>query len=127
MKKNIYSEKAPKPVGPYSQAVKAGAFLFVSGTLPIDPVTGEMINGEIEDKTKRILENIKIILNADNLELKHIVKMTIYLKDMSLFSRVNSVYKDYFVSNPPARSAVGVSELPKNSEIEMEAVAYYED
>jgi len=127
MKKNVFTLNAPKPVGPYSQAVRAGNLLFISGTLPIDPKTGEMVKGEIEEMTRRILDNISEILKAESLSMKNLVKVNIFLRDMALFQRVNGVYKDYFGENPPARSAVGVASLPKNAEIEIEAVACYED
>ncbi|MDD3804181.1 MAG: RidA family protein [bacterium] len=127
MKKTVFTAKAPAPVGPYSQGVRTGNMLFISGTLPIDPQTGELEEGDIEKQTKRVLENIRIILESENLSMESVVKVNVFLTDMSLFSRVNRVYGDFFKVNPPARSAVGVKSLPKNSEIEMEAIASYED
>ncbi|MGE3062283.1 MAG: RidA family protein [bacterium] len=127
MKRVIQTKNAGKPAGPYSQAIRSGNLLFISGTLPIDPSSGDIISGEIEEMTKRVMENIKALLSEEHLSMNHLVKVNIFLKDMSLFSRVNSVYKEYFDENPPARSAVGVSALPKNAEIEMEAIASYED
>lgn len=127
MKKIVFSEKALKPVGPYSQAVRAGNLLFISGTLPIDPATGEIVEGDIEKMTERILDNIKVVLAEEKLTMHNLVKVTVFMKDMQMFGRVNAVYAKYFEKNPPARSAVGVASLPKNAEIEMEAIACYED
>ncbi|PIP14108.1 MAG: hypothetical protein COX48_02335 [bacterium (Candidatus Stahlbacteria) CG23_combo_of_CG06-09_8_20_14_all_34_7] len=127
MKKVVFSNNGPKPVGPYSQAVRVGNILFISGMIPIDPASEKLVEGEIEQMTERILENIKIILNSENLSMENIVKTNLFLKDMQMFGRVNSVYEKYFKRNPPARSAVGVSALPKNAEIEIEAIAYYEN
>ncbi|MEJ5307540.1 MAG: Rid family detoxifying hydrolase [candidate division WOR-3 bacterium] len=124
--KKIFNEKAPKPVGPYSQAIRAGDFLFISGTLPIDPVTGNIIEGDIETLTQRTLENIKIILEGEKLSFDNLVKVNIYIKNMSDFSKINSVYEKYFKNHLPARAVVEASNLPKNSPIEIEAVAFYE-
>ncbi len=125
--KKVYNEKAPKPVGPYSQAVKAGNLLFISGTLPIDPTTGNIIDGDIETLTKRTLENIKIILEGERLSFNNLVKVNIFIKDMSNFSKINGVYERYFKDHLPARAVVEVSNLPKNSPIEIEAIASYEN
>uniref|UniRef100_A0A7C3J6E1 RidA family protein n=1 Tax=candidate division WOR-3 bacterium TaxID=2052148 RepID=A0A7C3J6E1_UNCW3 len=124
--KKVYNEKAPKPIGPYSQAVKAGDLLFISGTLPIDPATGNIIEGDIETLTKRTLENIKIILEGEKLSFNNLVKVNIFIKNMSDFSKINSVYERYFKDHLPARAVVEVSNLPKNSPIEIEAIASYE-
>ncbi|MEO0234070.1 MAG: RidA family protein [candidate division WOR-3 bacterium] len=124
--KKIFNEKAPKPVGPYSQAIRAGDFLFISGTLPIDPLTGNIVEGDIETLTERTLENIKIILEGEKLSFDNLVKVNIYIKNILDFSRINSVYEKYFKDHLPARAVVEVSNLPKNSPIEMEAVAFYE-
>ncbi|MEO0289129.1 MAG: RidA family protein [candidate division WOR-3 bacterium] len=124
--KKIFNEKAPKPVGPYSQAIKAGDFLFISGTLPIDPLTGNLVEGDIETLTERTLENIKIILEGEKLSFDNLVKVNIYIKNMSDFSRINSVYERFFQNHLPARAVVEVSNLPKNSPIEIEAIAFYE-
>ncbi len=124
--KKVYNEKAPKPVGPYSQAVKSGDLLFISGTLPIDPATGNIIEGDIETLTKRTLENIKIILEGEKLSFNNLVKVNIFIKNMSDFSKINSVYERYFKDHLPARAVVEVSNLPKNSPIEIEAIASYE-
>ncbi len=121
--KYISTERAPKAIGPYSQAVVAGNFVFVSGQLPIDPVNGQLVEGEIEDKTIRIFENIKSILEAAGSGLEFVAKVTVFVKDMGNFNRVNAVYERYFGNSKPARSFVEVSNLPRNSDIEIELIA----
>ncbi len=121
--KYITTDKAPKAIGPYSQAVVAGNFVFVSGQLPIDPLNGELIDGEIEQKTERIFENIKAILQAAGSNLESVVKVTVFIKDMKNFGRVNAVYERYFGKSKPARSFVEVSNLPKNADIEIELIS----
>ncbi len=123
-KKAIYTEKAPKPIGPYSQAIQAGPYLFLSGQIPIDPESGELVTGDIREQTRRVLENIKSILNSQGLEMDDLVKVTIYLKDLRNFSQINELYATYFSKTPPARSTLQVSDLPKNAEIEIEAIAW---
>lgn len=124
MKKVIIStEEAPSAVGPYSQAVKAGHFLFVSGQLPINPETGDLVGGSIKEKTGMVIENIKVILEKAGADLDSVVKTTIFLTDMSDFSAVNSIYTRYFGNSLPARSTMQVVALPKGAEIEMEVVA----
>ncbi|MGQ9509230.1 MAG: RidA family protein [Thermodesulfobacteriota bacterium] len=122
-KKLIYTEKAPKPIGPYSQAVQVGDFIFLSGQIPIDPSTGEMIKGDIRQETRQILENLKAILESQGLGMENVVKVTIFLKDLENFNLVNDVYGSYFSTSPPARSTVEVSRLPKDSNLEIEAIA----
>lgn len=122
-KKLIYTEKAPKPIGPYSQAVQVGDFIFLSGQIPIDPSTGEMIKGNIRQETRQILENLKAILESQGLGMENVVKVTIFLKDLENFNLVNDVYGSYFSTSPPARSTVEVSRLPKDSNLEIEAIA----
>lgn len=122
-KKLIYTEKAPKPIGPYSQAVQVGDFIFLSGQIPIDPSTGEMIKGDIRQETRQILENLKAILESQGLGMENVVKVTIFLKDLENFNLVNDVYGSYFSTSPPARSTVEVSRLPKDSTLEIEAIA----
>ncbi len=124
MKKTLYSENAPAPVGPYSQGIKAGNFIFISGQLPIDPSSNKMIEGSIEEKTHQCLKNIKAILSSEGLNFSHIVKVTIYTTDISQFSKINKVYGEYFKEDPPARAVVEVSKLPLDSDIEIEAIAY---
>lgn len=123
MKKVIQTIKAPKPIGPYSQAIRAGNFIFLSGQIPIDPSTGEMIKGDIRQQTRQVLENIKGVLESQGLNMEDVVKVTIFLKNMGNFSLVNEVYATYFPSFPPARSTVEVAKLPRNAEIEIEAIA----
>lgn len=123
-KQVVFTEKAPKPVGPYSQGVKAGGFLFVAGQIPIDPSTGRIVEGSFEDKVRRVLENVKAVVKAAGGSLDNVVKVTVYLKDISLFDRFNKVYAEYFPRNPPARVVVEVTNLPKGVELEVEAIAY---
>lgn len=122
-KKVIQTEKAPKAIGPYSQAIQAGNFLFLSGQIPLDPKTGEFIKGDIRRQTQQVLENIKGVLESQELGMDSVVKVTIFLKDIGNFNEVNEVYATYFRSSPPARSTVGVAKLPKDADIEIEAVA----
>jgi 2-iminobutanoate/2-iminopropanoate deaminase len=122
-KRVIQTEKAPKAIGPYSQAIQAGNLLFLSGQLPFDPVTGELAKGDIREQTRRVLENLKGVLESQNLTMEDVVKATIFLKDMGNFSQVNEVYGTYFPSSPPARSTVEVARLPRDADIEIEAIA----
>lgn len=122
-KKVIQTERAPKAIGPYSQAIQAGNFLFLSGQIPLDPKTGEFIKGDIRRQTQQVLENIKGILESQELGMDSVVKVTIFVKDIGNFNEVNEVYATYFRSSPPARSTVGVAKLPKDADIEIEAVA----
>jgi 2-iminobutanoate/2-iminopropanoate deaminase len=122
-KKVVQTEKAPKAIGPYSQAIQAGGFLFLSGQIPLDPKTGELIKGDIGQQTKRVLESIKGVLESQNLGLEDVVKVTIFLKNISNFNQVNEIYSTYFPISPPARSTVEVTRLPKDVEIEIEAIA----
>jgi 2-iminobutanoate/2-iminopropanoate deaminase len=124
MKKRIVqTEKAPKAVGPYSQATHAGDFLFLSGQIPLDPKTGELVRGDIGQQTKQVLENIKGVLESQELGMEHVVKVTIFLRNIENFNQVNEIYSTYFPASPPARSTIEVARLPKNAEIEIEAVA----
>lgn len=122
-KRVIQTEKAPKAIGPYSQAIQAGNLIFISGQIPLNPVTGEWVKGDIRQQTRQVLENIKGVLESQRLELEDVIKATIFLKDMGNFNQVNEVYATYFPSSPPARSTVEVARLPKDVEIEIEAVA----
>ena len=127
MKKEIIiSKKTPAAIGPYSSALKIGNLIFVSGQLPIDPIVGEIVEGEIEAQAKRSLENLKAVLSSYSIGLENVVKTTIFLKDLSHFSRVNKIYSEYFTSQFPARSCVEVSRLPKDADIEIEAIAFCE-
>jgi len=119
----IYTDKAPKAIGPYSQAVKYESFVFISGQIAIDPETQEFIGGTVEEQTKRIMENIKAILEEAELNFNHVIKTTIYLKDMNDFQKVNEVYGSYFTEHKPARATVEVSRLPKDALVEIEVIA----
>ena len=122
-KKVIQTDKAPKAIGPYSQAIQVENFLFLSGQIPLDPKTGELVNGDIRKQTQQVLENIKGILESQGLRMENVVKVTIFLKDLGNFNLVNEIYAIYFPSFPPARSTVEVSKLPRNAEIEIETIA----
>ncbi len=126
-KKVIQTDKAPKAIGPYSQAIQAGNFLFLSGQIPLEPKTGELVKGDIGQQTKQVLENIKGLLGSQNLGMEDVVKVTIFLKDIGNFNRVNEVYATYFPPPAPARSTVEVSRLPRDVEIEVEAIALIHD
>ncbi len=126
MKKEVLtSKKAPAVVGPYSPALKVGNLVFASGQIPIDPKAGKMIEGDIEAKTRMVLENLKAVLEPYSIGLENVVKATVFLKDMNNFARVNKVYGEYFKEKFPARSCVEASRLPKDAEIEIEAIAFY--
>jgi len=118
----VFTEGAPKPVGPYSQGVKAENLVFVSGQIPIDPGTGELIQGDIKEQTHRVLRNVESVLVAGNSSLDMAVKMTVYLIDIADFSVVNDVFSDFFSKQPPAREAVQVAGLPKGAKIEISAI-----
>ena len=122
-KRVIQTEKAPKAMGPYSQAIQAGNLIFISGQIPLDPATGEWVKGDIRQQTQQVLENIKGILESQEIKMEDVVKATIFLKDMGNFNQVNEVYATYFSSFPPARSTVEVTRLPRDVEIEIEAIA----
>ena len=122
MKTVIATDKAPAAIGPYSQGIRAGALVFTSGQLPIDPATGAFPE-TIEAQTKQSLENCKAILTAAGLTMENVVKTTVFLKDMNDFAAMNGVYATFFPSNPPARSAVEVARLPKDARVEIECIA----
>lgn len=121
-KEIIKTQKAPLAVGPYSQAVKAGNLLFVSGQISIDPKTNEFNNDNIEIQTEQVLKNIKAILEAGDSSLEDVVKVTIYLQDAKDFALVNKIYSKYFEDSLPARACIEVSNLPKNAKVEIEAI-----
>ena len=121
----IRTEAAPAPVGPYSQAIGLNGLVFVSGQIPLDPKTGEIVRGEIEDETRQVLANLKAVLEASRSELSCVVKATVYLTDMSLFPRINAVYAEAFDTDPaPARATVEVSALPLGAHVEIDAIAF---
>lgn len=123
MKDVVLTDKGPKPIGPYSQAIKSGGFLFASGQVALDPGSNEFAAGDIRQQTARVLENIKGILEAGGTNLHHVVKTTVFLKDMNDFAAMNEVYGKYFNSAPPARSTVQVARLPKDALVEIEVIA----
>jgi 2-iminobutanoate/2-iminopropanoate deaminase len=125
MKETIQTPKAPQAIGPYSQAVRTHAhqLLFLSGQIPLDPATGEIVPGGIEAQTERVLINLKEILEAGGSSLQNVIKTTVYLKNLQDFPKMNDVYSRYFVQNPPARSTIEVSGLPRNASIEIDAIA----
>ncbi len=123
MKKEIYSIKAPKPIGPYSQCVKSGNIIFISGQIAINPQTNKIITKNISDETKMVMENLKNILKECNCTFENIVKCSIFLSDMNLFEKVNEIYSQYFSKPFPARETIEVSKLPKNVNLEISAIA----
>ncbi len=122
-KQIVKTDQAPAAIGPYSQGVRIGNFLFTSGQIALDPATGEMCSGEIEQETEKTLQNIEAILKADGLSLGHVVKTTVYLADLNHFARMNQVYERFFPANKPARACVQVAALPKGAKVEIDAVA----
>lgn len=121
--KALHTDKAPKAVGPYSQAIKAGGFVFCSGQLPIDPVTGSFPEGGISEQTRQSILNVQAILKEADLKLKDVVKTTVYLANMADFAAMNEVYAGFFEEPYPARSAVAVKDLPKGALVEVECMA----
>lgn len=122
--KPIATPDAPAPVGPYSQAVRAGCFLFVSGQIPLDPSTGELVRGDFAEEARRALLNLKAIVEASGASLDRVVKVTVFLADLSLAGEFNRVYEELFREHKPSRSLVGVSGLPRGARVEVEAIAY---
>ncbi|WP_020005791.1 RidA family protein [Brachyspira innocens] len=122
-KKIIKTHKAPQAIGPYSQAVKSGNFIFASGQIPLDPVSGNMAENDIKKQTERVMENIKGLLESENLTMANIIKTTCFLTDMANFAAFNEVYAAYFPENPPARSTVAIKSLPKDALVEVEIIA----
>ena len=122
-KRIISTEKAPRPIGPYSQAVVAGGFLFGSGQIPVDPETGRVVEGGIREQARRVMENIKAILEAAGCTLEDVVSVTVFLSDLNDFKEFNRVYAEYFGKQPPARTTVEVSRLPKGVGLEVNFIA----
>lgn len=121
--KTILTNNAPKAIGPYSQAVKNGSWIFISGCLPADPVTGELTGGDIRTQTQRVLQNMQEILKTAKTDFKHVIKTTVFLTNLSDFADMNEVYSKYFSEPFPARSTVQVAALPKGALVEIEAIA----
>lgn len=122
MKQVIRTDAAPAAVGPYSQAVAVDGWLWVSGQIPLDPASGELVTGDIAAATRRVLDNLKAVVEAAGANLDQTVRVTIYLTDLNRFETVNSIYAEYFTDSPPARACVEVSRLPKGADVEMDAV-----
>lgn len=124
MKKEILSTtKAPAAIGPYSQGVKVGNFMFTSGQIAFNPETGELVQGDIQAETKQVLENVKAILEAANTSLENVVKATVFIKDMNDFNKINEIYAQYFTDRQPARSCIEIARLPKDARVEIEVIA----
>ena len=123
MKKIVSTSEAPAAIGPYSQAVRSGRFLFCSGQIPLDPKSGRIVPGDIAAQTRRVLDNIAAVLRAEGLSFDSVVKTTIFLTDLNDFQVVNEIYGSYFKQDPPARSTVQVSALPKDANVEIEVIA----
>jgi 2-iminobutanoate/2-iminopropanoate deaminase len=119
----ISTPSAPKAIGPYSQAIRAAGLLYLSGQTPLDPATGQMVEGDIGKQTARVLDNLKAVLEAAGSSLERAVKTTVYLKDMNEFTAMNEVYKRYFPEDPPARSTIEAARLPRDARIEMDLIA----
>jgi 2-iminobutanoate/2-iminopropanoate deaminase len=119
----IQTDKAPKAIGPYSQAIKIDGFLFTSGQIALNPATGKLIDGDVSAQTRQVLENLKAVLEAGGSSLDRVVKATVYLTDLSTFSRMNEIYAGYLGHTKPARSTVGVAALPLGASVEIELVA----
>jgi len=124
VKSVVCTDAAPAAVGPYSQGIRVGNLLLVSGQLPLDPATGAFVEGGIEEQTARCLENLKAILAQAGIGMDSVVKTTVFLADMDDFAAMNKVYASYFKTDPPARSAFQVARLPKNGQVEIEAIAW---
>jgi 2-iminobutanoate/2-iminopropanoate deaminase len=121
----VSSPDAPKAIGPYSQAVRAGQLLFASGQIPLDPATGSLVDGDVDAQTRRVMDNLAAVLAAAGLSFANVVRTTIYLVDMNDFASVNDVYGTYFREPYPARATVQVARLPKDARVEIDAVAAY--
>ena len=123
-KKSVKTTEAPEAIGPYSQAIRVGDFLYTSGQISLDPKTMEMITGNIELETEKVLQNIEAILSAEGLNFGHVIKTTVYLTDLSEFTRMNQVYEKFFSNTKPARACVQVAALPKGAKVEIAAIAH---
>ena len=123
----IYTASAPAAIGPYSQAIRCGQFIYASGQTPLDPATGELVGEDVQAQTHRVLQNLEAVLNSAGTSLKHVVKTTVFLTRMSDFQAMNAVYASYFTENAPARSTVAVAELPRKALVEIECIALVTD
>ena len=120
----IATDSAPKAIGPYSQAVKEGHFFYTSGQIPLDPATGKLVEGDFGTMARRVFENLAAVLEASGGEFRHVVKTTVYLKSLSDFQELNAIYAEYFGDHKPARSTVGVAQLPLDSPVEIDLIAW---
>lgn len=120
----VATAAAPSAIGPYSQAVRAGDFVFLSGQIPLDPATGELVGGDVSAQTRRVMENLSAVLEAAGASFSRVVRTTIFLADLGDFAAVNAVYGGYFPQNPPARATVQVAALPRGARVEIDCVAY---
>lgn len=123
MREAVRTDRAPSAIGPYSQAVRAGEWLFISGQIPLDPATGEMVQGDIAAQARRVLDNVGAILDASNASFDHVVRTTVFLADLADFSAMNEVYGSYFRAPAPARSTVQVARLPRDARLEIDVIA----
>ncbi|NQY68160.1 MAG: RidA family protein [Flavobacteriales bacterium] len=123
MKTIIHTEAAPAPIGPYNQAILKNGTLYISGQIPLDPVSGEIVNSDIVAETKQVMENLKAVLEAASMDLSNVVKTSIFISDMNDFGKINEVYGNYFTSEEPARECVQVARLPKDVNVEISAIA----
>jgi 2-iminobutanoate/2-iminopropanoate deaminase len=124
MRQPVSSKDAPAAIGPYSQAIRAGEFLFVSGQIPLNPATGELVGGSIADQTHRVFANLRAILAAAGTSFDHVVKTTVYLADMSEFAAMNDVYATYFGTPAPARATIQAARLPRDVRVEIDLIAH---
>jgi 2-iminobutanoate/2-iminopropanoate deaminase len=122
-KRIIHTELAPAAIGPYSQAIRIGDFLYTSGQIALDPKSGKFLYGEIKEETEQTLKNISAILQADGLKLENVIKTTVYLSNLNDFEQMNQIYEKYFSINKPARACVQVAALPKGAKVEIDAIA----
>ena len=126
MRQAVSSESAPKAIGPYSQAIRAGSLLFLSGQIPLDPATGAMVDGDVASQTHRVFANLKAVLEAAGGTFDNVVRTTVYLADMNDFAVVNEIYGTYFSSPAPARATVQAARLPKDARVEIDAIASFD-
>ena len=119
----VATDRGPKAIGPYSQAIKANGFVFISGQIPLDPATQQLVEGDVAAQTERVLENLKAIVEAAGSSIQRVVKTTVFLADMNDFAAMNDVYSRYFVAHPPARSTVEVARLPRDVRVEIDLIA----
>ncbi len=127
MKQIIQTDRAPQAIGPYSQAIKARGFVYASGQIPIDPTTGQFVDGGIKEQTEQVMKNVAAVLEAAGSRLDRIVKTTVFLADMEEFAAMNEVYAKFFLSDPPARATVQAAGLPRNARVEIEVVALVDE